>query len=142
LLCVAGSLAFGSTWWVLLGLGIAASGVFELIGRHNLRTDLSAAGRWLSASQLELLALIVLYCLWQLGTFNAKATASRIFAALDPQILEGLDMNEPMLASALQRICRILYLSVIALSVLYQGGMWLYYRSCVKKLRADPPGLS
>jgi hypothetical protein len=137
LLCIAGSLAFGSPWWVLLGVAIGASGVMELMGRSKLRTDLSSAGRWLAISQLGLLALILLYCLWQLHSFNAKAVAAQVFAALDPRTLEGLDLDEAMLATFLRRIFRIVYLSVIGLSILYQGGMWLYYHLCVRKLQAE-----
>lgn len=116
----------------LLVLGLAAVGVVEYLGYRRLKLASPTAPTFLGKNQLALLAMIVLYCLFQIVDFSpaqAKAAAlspeARAQMAAMPQMLHSID-------GQIDRWSRVLtygfYGLVIVLSIACQGGLaWYYY---------------
>ena len=136
LLCVVATLALGGGWWALLAAGIGASGVMELVGRGKLKSGRPDAGRWLTFSQLWLLALIVLYGAYQLASFDAESVMKSVSSALDQQSLHEMGLDEAAAKDLVRKVYYTLYISVIGVGLLYQGGLCLYYWRKARKLRS------
>jgi hypothetical protein len=136
----------------LIGLAAMASACMELSGRRRLKQNRPEARRWLAGSQLVLLAAIILYSAYHLLLFDTQEIMrgvqemirrlKEIVMAMPPErraqfsqvmdLLQDMDLKE--LAKQVAMAYRILYRSLIAATVLYQGGLWLYYTLATRKL--------
>lgn len=127
-LCTLAALASFSWIGLLIGTPLTAAGVLELRGRRRLtRGDASGVGL-LIAAQLLILALLVVYSGWNLLHYNEAALLAQTPAYLRNQLAQaGLGIED--LRPLLKPVYRAIYLTVIAVSVLFQGGLALYYRS-------------
>ena len=120
--CAAATLGFGFNELssVLVAVFLGAIAAVELWGAQSLRKlDVNAPKR-LGINQLALAAAITLWALW--GTYSElshHATASEI-----SQYAPELDANFGQMAT---QISVIVYLGIIAATILFQGGMALYY---------------
>lgn len=127
-LCTVSSLVFFSWAGVLIGAPLTAAGIVELRGRSRLlRGQASGLGLLINA-QLLILTLLVVYSVWNLLHYNEAALLARIPAHLHNQLSQaGLRIEDlrPMLKPGYFAV----YLAVIAVSVLFQGGLALYYHS-------------
>jgi hypothetical protein len=126
-LCLAGSLLEVSVAGILVCLAALASGCMELSGRRRLKQNRPEAGRWLARSQLLLLVAIILYSVSQLLLLDPNEIMMHL-----SDLRQVMDPND--LKKLIVEIIHILYPSVIAGTVLFQGGLWLYYTRETRKL--------
>ncbi|MCX5653430.1 MAG: hypothetical protein NTY65_02095 [Planctomycetota bacterium] len=144
---VAFTLFWPSFSGVMITVGVCAVGAVEFAGYRKMRqADLSAA-RWLGKNQLAFIGLIVLYCAIQMLTFSAEEIRA---AAMSPEFRAQLgampDMEREIDRNIEQWAPLVtygFYSLVIVLSVLFQGGLALYYFTRQKFLdafqRGTPP---
>ena len=135
-LCLLCSLVWFTLVGVLVGLALSASAYMELSGRRRFKQNRPEAGRWLARSQLLLMVAIILYCGYNLLLFDPVGEMKKEIGDLPSesrtQLSQALDM--PKVEEWVPRIFRAFYLSLIAGTVLYQGGLWLYYTRGARKL--------
>lgn len=110
----------------LLTVGLAVIAFNEFRGRRLLVQLDPAGATFLGYNQLGLMALIVAYCGWML--YSGLSTASPFAAewAATPE-LESLLGSQGELDDLYRQIITLLYGTVIALTVLFQGLNALYY---------------
>jgi len=123
-LCLADSLLSFSVKGILVGAGLMASGCMELSGRRRLKQIRPEAGRWLAGSQLVAMGTLLLYSAYNLPLATRKKTLLDIPASYRQMV------GPEILLEAL----RITYLALIAATLLYQGGLWLYYTISTRRL--------
>lgn len=131
-LCLLISLLELSMAGTLVCLAGVVSGCMELSGRRRLKENRPEAGRWLARSQLLLLAALVLYFVYRLLVFHAKEFLMHI----PPDLRSALLMygDQKYMEGLLNTFVRGGYLLLIALTMLYQGGLGLYYTLATRKL--------
>ncbi len=152
---VAGAGTLLSLWqtsWLAAAAGALAglAGLGELRGRRDLLQGRPRGLRWLAGSQLFLLAVIWSYAwcrwrffdpqtLWQELPALARAEIDRQLTAA------GLipELDRPLL---LQMMNSLVCLMLAIVSLVYQGGLALYYatrrRTVAEALLATPPPVS
>jgi hypothetical protein len=131
-LCLATSLLWFNVPGLLIGLAAMASGCMELSGRRRLKQNRPEARRWLAGSQLLLLAAVVLYSAYHLLLFQPNEILMDFPPDIRMQLSQIMDLND--LQALIAKAIRILYFSLIVATVLYQGGLWLYYTLATRKL--------
>jgi len=131
-----------SLWWlswpgILIGVAAVASGFMELTGRRRLTEGRPAARRWLAGSQVLLLTAILLYAGCQLASFDPH----RILLELPPDLLEELKatFGAEQVEQLTGRVHRAIYVALMIASLIYQGGLCLYYALATRKLFSQPP---
>ena len=125
-LAVAFTICMFSWTNLLIAAALSVIGLVELAGYHRTRRGEPSAAVMLALNQLALLAVIVVYCSLQI----AHPPKPEDLAELQQL---GLDPAS---------VTRLFYGLVIALSVLFQGGMALYYftrRRALERYRRDTP---
>lgn len=139
------SLALGDLSGVFIGILVLIAGVTELHGRSRLRRRDASGMRLLVRAQLFLLTVILVYCVTRLGSFDAET----VMANLTPEMQSAL--NEAGVARGdilpLVRLAFYLVYGVVAVvSLLFQGGLALYYRrrtvAVGEALAAPPAGVA
>ncbi len=133
-LCTLFSLAFQDWLYVLVGIAITASGVMELKGRKKLLNGQPDAGKWLKGSQLWLLGLIIAYVGFNIFSFDSSDPLKDIPADILDTLRLTLEMNDQELGEYATVLNRAFYAMVLAISFIYQGGLWLYYKLKTAKL--------
>jgi hypothetical protein len=144
-LLVAGSFALLSAYsrditGAAIGLLVAAAGAIELHGVALLRSGRNGM-RWLVSSQLYLMGVMLAYVAFRV----AKPDVAWLLPYLTGEAAEPFEQAaqqagmtvEQLLAASL----RMIYFCVAALTVLYQGGMALYYlkrRNAVEVALQEP----
>lgn len=129
------TLVLGDFSGVFVGLLVAAAGIIELRGRSRLTRRDAGGMKLLVRAQLFLLAVILVYCASRLGSYDAETA----LAGLTPEMETAL--KEAGLARAdilplVQTVFYAVYGMVACLSVLFQGGLTLYYRHKVPLIEA------
>jgi hypothetical protein len=112
----------------LVGLLVAAAGAIELHGVSLLRSHRPSGMRWLVSSQLYLVATILIYVAFRLARpdvawvlqFISVSPAADAFE--QAAVEQGVTLKQLILDSF-----REMYVAVAVLTVVYQGGMTLYY---------------
>jgi len=145
---------------IVISLLVLAAGVMELRGRRALKKADAATGmKLLVRSQLFVLTVILLYCARSIGSFDAEYVRDQLIPRLNEiyqsvlgiSLTELLQQNGLTIADLLRMVHTaflLLYGTVALVSILYQGGMILYYRRktalVTEALRAppQPPSLS
>ena len=108
----------------VVGLLVAGAGAVELHGATLLDHGEPRGLRWLVSSQLVLLFTVLGYCAVQL----VRARLPEIPPDVDALLQESADqLGMTKDAYALLVFNRILYIAVAAVTLIYQGGMTLYY---------------
>jgi len=136
-----------------VSLLILAAGVMELRGRRALKRRDPDGMRLLTRSQMFVLAVILVYCARSIGSFDAgylkdealpearQLLMSWLGISLDEFLKEGgLTANDLLLLA--QKAVWLLYGTVAIVSLIYQGGLALFYRSktqLVTKALTSPP---
>ncbi len=126
---------------------LAAVAYVEFNGAELLRTYDPRGPRRLILNQLVLLGLIVLYCGWQIARASDAPDLNAALLESDPALAEmlgsGADPDMALMLDSLgemgelyQTILIIIYSSIIAASVLFQGLCALYYYTRGKLLHA------
>lgn len=115
--------------WLGTGIGllVLAAGVLELHGRRQIMRRDSDGLKQLVRAQLFLLAVILVYCTSRLGSFDADTA----MASLTPD-MEALLKEAGLERADILPLVRITFFAtyggVALLSLLFQGGLILYYR--------------
>ncbi len=119
---------------LLVTVGVTISGWMEVTGRAKLKAKRADAGDWLTWSQLELMTVILIYAAYQLHTFDP----AHVLTYLSPNMRQMLKDITALGTNDMQYVVKnafyTLYRGLILGTLLYQGGMWLYYRMSVKRL--------
>lgn len=134
-LCTAVSLL--AVEWVGVGIGlvITGCGVMELCGRAQLKRGQADGLAWLIRAQMIILIVICLYAFAKLLTFDEAALMAEVTPEMRSALIQAgvaIDDFRPWL----KPVVYTLYLTVIGVTLLFQGGLALYYRSCRAKVRA------
>ena len=125
------------------GAGIALCGVLEWAGRNLLQRRRAAGLGWMATAQLGCL-LFILFLAWDLAH---REQADRIVALLPSFTREQLDVLFPdaeSLRALLVGVQRLTAALLALVSILYQGGLALYYlrtRPAALAVFAEPPVL-
>ncbi len=106
-----------------IGLLVAAAGAIELHGAGLLRSGEVRGMKWLIASQPYLLVLLLGYCAWRLGSYDPAELQAAMTSDLR-KTLEASGYNEQEL---LQKFYVIVYAVLAIGTLIFQGGMTLYY---------------
>ena len=101
----------------------AGAGAIELHGVTLLKHADSSGMRWLIGSQLFLMASILGYC----GLRLAQPDLAPLRAAITPDLKAQLDVLGLTVDEFLGKFYRLVYQAVALVTLLYQGGMALYY---------------
>jgi hypothetical protein len=147
-LCTLLSLPFGEWVGVCIGAIVTTGGIVELRGRTRLINGDATGLSWLVRAQVLILATIWLYAFRTLLAFDQAA----IMAEITPEMRDYLAMSGVALADVealLKPVYFGFYLVVMGVTLLFQGGLALYYFSCRTNVstalatsRADvPPSL-
>lgn len=117
------SAASGDYLGAAIGVIIAGAGVFELHGASLLRTGWPNGVNWLVGSQLYLLVSILSYCTLRLS----RQEIPEIPAEAMPMIELSAQQFSMTAKEYLTMLYRFTFQTVALLTLLYQGGMALYY---------------
>ena len=129
------ALAFGDLGGLAVGALIASAGAMELHGRKRLKRRDATGMRWLVRSQMFLLAVILVYCISRLASFDAESAMGNLTPDMAAMLKEsGLEQGD--ILPMVHTMFLVMYGSVAIISTLYQGGMALYYRSRVARVTA------
>ncbi len=129
--------------WVgsFMGLLVLAAGVMEIRGRRRLTRRDAGGMQQLVRAQLFLLAVILVYCASRLGSFDADTALANLTPDMEAMLKEAGLVRADILP--LVRIAFIATYGLVAfLSLLFQGGLILYYRSKTRPVTealAAPP---
>ena len=146
-LCTFISLLFGEWIGVSIGAMITFAGVVELRGRTRLLRGNISGLDWLIRAQVLILATVGLYAFRNLLAFDEAV----LLAEVTPEIRNAIDQLGISMAD-IERLMKPiyygLYLTVIGVTLLFQGGLALYYASRRTKItgalaaqQAQPPSL-
>jgi len=122
------TLLLGDWLGTIIGGLAAVSGWMEVRGHKKLRQRDPDGMKWLVRSQLLLLSVILVYCASRLGSFDADTAMGNLTPDMEAVLKEsGLERGDilPMVRMAFFAT----YLTVTVVTLIYQGGMALYYRS-------------
>ncbi len=122
------ALALGDLSSVVIGLLGLASGVMEVRGNHALKRRDPDGLKLLVRSQMLLLAVILVYCASRLGSFDAETVMAGLTPDMETLLKEsGIQKSDilPLVRTAFYT----LYITVAVVSVVYQGGLALFYRN-------------
>jgi len=116
----------GDLLGTVIGLLVAGAGAVELHGTHLLREGYASGLRWLIASQLSLLWVVLAYCMFRLVNFQPELIDLAITPDLRASFLQ-LGYSPEALDQLVERIYYVTYSLVALVTLVYQGGMALYY---------------
>jgi hypothetical protein len=130
----------GSLWPMLGGVVLTVIGVIEIVAASKMSRLDPAAPKILTANQLVLAGVILLYALWNLHAEIAHPQSD--FPDLSPSDAQVLGQYEPPAMSGLtHEVMMILYGSMI-LAAVAEAGMAAYYHSrgsLLKQYLAETP---
>ncbi len=107
----------------VIGLLVAAAGAIELHGATLLRAANPRGMRWLVGSQLYLLAVMLTYCAVRLARPDISALRPLVTEELAEQVRQsGMSVDQVLL-----ELQRMVFFGVAFVTLLYQGGMTIYY---------------
>ena len=124
--------SLGSVSGVLLGLGMAVVAAVELHSAKRLRRLQPQAARTLGLNQLALAAMLILYALWSI---HGELTGEGAYASLKASDAQLAAMLGPI-EDLTRMVVLAVYGAVIAVAVLAQGGLAVFYFSRVKHIKA------
>lgn len=130
-LCLAGffalvSAASGDVSGAAFGLLIAAAGAVELHGMGLIRSADRRGMSWLIGSQLYLMSVVLGYVGYRLANPDSDPILRAAKTALSDEIRQA-GMDPAQFMAEFPKELRLLYFAVAGLTILYQGGMALYY---------------
>ncbi len=131
--CTFVSLLFGEWIGVSIGALITAAGVIEIRGRKRLVRGEPTGMSSLIRAQLIILGIVLLYSLENLLAYDESALMAQITPEIRGYLSQaGIAISD--LQPMIKPVYMSLYLTVIGVTVLFQGGLALYYRSCRAKV--------
>jgi hypothetical protein len=135
------TLLLGDLSGVLVGLLVLAAGVIELRGRRRLKRRDATGMKLLVRAQLFLLSVILVYCASRLGSYDQET----MLANLTPDMRAALKESGVEISDIIPLVRLVFFLTygiVALLTLVFQGGLLLYYRSKTPLVTAaltDPP---
>jgi len=106
-----------------IGLLVAGAGAIELHGAALLRAGRGSGMRWLVFSQLYLMTTMLTYVALRMVNPDISAIRPVVTVELAAQIQQaGMTIDQFLL-----EFLRLVYLCVAGATLLYQGGMTVYY---------------
>jgi hypothetical protein len=117
----------------------AAVGVIELNGVNRLRQASVSGLSWIIGSQIALLLTVLAYAILRATTFDPDTVARLITTETRAEFAE-LGLREDQILPMLEKSYVGVYVTVALVSVVYQGGMALYYhrrRDAVRRALED-----
>lgn len=129
------TLALGDLSGLVVGLLVIVAGVIELRGRARLVRRDAGGMRLLLRAQLFLLTVILVYCVTRLGSFDEGMVLDNLTPDVEALLKEnGLERADVL--PAVKMMFFAVYGIVAFLTVVFQGGLALYYRSRSAKVTA------
>jgi hypothetical protein len=130
-LVVAGGVALYSAYardvtGAVIGLLVAAAGAIELHGVALLRSGRDGM-RWLVSSQLYLMGVMLCYVAFRLTRPDISWLQELYVGPAAEPLQQLAQQNDVTVDQLLREMVQTVYYSVAAVTVLYQGGMTLYY---------------
>jgi hypothetical protein len=122
------TLLLGDLSGVFVGLLIVAAGVIELRGRRRLLRRDAGGMKLLVRAQLFLLGVILVYCVSRLGSFDAETAMASLTPEME-MVLKENGLARADILPLLQIGFYVLYGTLAFVSLIFQGGLALYYRS-------------
>jgi len=122
------SLLTGAAGGAAVGLMVTLGGVMELRGRRMLGRKLPDGMSWLVRGQLVVLGTVWVYAVSRLVSFDPELAMGNMTADMERLLAEsGIMMSDilPLVKIAFYTI----YITVLIVTLIYQGGLALYYRS-------------
>jgi len=120
------SAAAGNRLEMLIGLLIAGAGAFELHGAGLLQGGEMRGLKWLVSSQLYLLVTVLLYVGLRLVSFDPSLINLIMTDTLRQRYLDA-GLTSEQIDQVVQWSYYLTYTIVGVLTVVYQGGMAIYY---------------
>ncbi len=120
------SASAGNQWEMLIGLLIAGAGAFELHGAGLLQGGEIRGLRWLVVSQLYLLVTVLLYVGLRLVSFDSALINLIMTDTLRQRYLDA-GLTSEQIDQVVQWSYHLTYAIVGVLTIVYQGGMAIYY---------------
>jgi len=122
------ALALGDLVSVAIGAMVAFAGGMEVRGHKQLRRRNADGMKLLVRSQLFLLSVILVYCASRLGSFDGDTVMGNITPDMEAILKESGILRSDILP--LVRLAFFtLYISFAAVTLIYQGGLALFYRN-------------
>lgn len=143
-LAVLGSLAsllLGDLVGVCIGCLVLAAGMMELRGRARLKRRDASGMKLLIRAQFFLLSVILVYCVSRLGSFDAETAMGNLTPDMDASLRE-LGLTRAQVLAYTRMMFYVVYSVVAVVSLLFQGGLALYYRrrvGAVSEALTTPP---
>lgn len=126
-LCSLVSWALGDPVGGSIGLLVALGGMLEVRGHRLLQRRDADGMRWLVRSQLVVLGIIWTYAVTRLMSFDEGLVREMVTPDMRASLNElGVTMED--ILPLVRRFFYLLYGSVMAATLIYQGGLALYYR--------------
>ena len=151
-LCTLVALALGDPIGVSVGLFVTLGGALEVHGYRMLRRHDAGGMPWLARSQLVVLGTIWAYGLSRLLSFDAGYLQDQVIPEARAMLAsQGIDLDSMLDQAGLDSakvvplvhlFFVILYGAVLLTALLYQGGLFLYYRwrtTAVEDALKSPP---
>ena len=126
-----GSLAFGDLLGAMVGTLVAVGGIMELSGRKQLLHGDASGMRRLVRSQLLVLGVIVIYAVSRFASFDAESAMGNLTPEMRSEMSQaGVDLAA--IVPLVRLMFYALYGSLAVVTLIYQGGLALYYRRHTK----------
>ena len=113
---------------IIVGAAVAAAGLMEIRGHRRLRSGSPGARNWMAGSQVWLVVCVLAYCAWRLAVFDPD---DPLAALGDTELLETTvslaAFPQGMLEDLVTTVYTLTYKLVAGVSLLFQGGLALYY---------------
>jgi hypothetical protein len=126
-ICALGSLAFGDLLGAAVGALVTVGGAMELSGRKQVERGDAGGMRRLVRSQLLVLGVIVVYAISRFASFDAESAMSNLTPEMRMEMSHaGVDLAA--ILPMVRLMFYTLYGSLAVVTLIYQGGLALYYR--------------
>jgi len=127
LVCALIALAMGDLVSAGFGLMVAAAGWSEWHGAKLLQRREARGINWLVRSQLYLMTLILVYALERMGSYDPEYIRSLITPEMN-QIFQEAGLDVQQILPLVRLTFYVLYGSLAVSTLIYQGGLALFYR--------------
>ena len=122
------ALFLGDYSGVAVGGLIAIAGGMEIRGRKQLKRRNPDGMKLLVRAQMFFLAVILVYCASRLGSFDGESAMGNLTPDLEAALKES-GLAKADILPLLRTMFFVLYAGVALGTVIFQGGLALYYRS-------------
>lgn len=123
---------------LLAGLAVTLFALLEIRGWQLLkRADIEGLS-WAGKSQIGVFLTIAAYSLFQLATLTPETICALLSPELQALVIDFYRIDDQILGELLLLSAKLTYLTLIAASAIYQGGLWLYYHRSLLNLKSMP----